>query len=57
MDRRTFISGVTLGLVVSPLLAEAQQAGKDFTVGTLSLGFYDPAQPDWWQPFLVAMRA
>jgi hypothetical protein len=28
MDRRAFISGVTVGFLAAPLAAEAQQAGK-----------------------------
>lgn len=35
MDRRAFISGVTLGLLAAPLAAEAQQAGKAARVGVL----------------------
>lgn len=46
-----------LVLLAMPLAAEAQQlAGKVYRVGTLSLGTLDPTQPDWWQPFLDAMR-
>ena len=55
MDRRTFLSAVTGSLLAAPLAAEAQPAGRVYTVGTLSLGFPDWAQ-DWWQPFLEAMR-
>jgi len=35
MDRRTFVSAVTLGLLAAPLAAEAQQAGKVSRVGVL----------------------
>ncbi len=38
MDRRTFMSGVTLGLIAAPLAAEAQPAGKVYRVGVLSPG-------------------
>jgi putative ABC transport system substrate-binding protein len=37
LDRRTFLSTVTLGLLAAPLAAEAQQAGKVWRVGYLSL--------------------
>ena len=35
MDRRAFISGVTLGLLAAPLAAAAQQAGKVYRIGIL----------------------
>ncbi len=38
MERRTFISGVTLGLLGAPLVAEAQPAGKMARVGILGIG-------------------
>jgi putative tryptophan/tyrosine transport system substrate-binding protein len=38
MDRRTFMSSVTLGLLTAPLAAAAQQAGKMARVGYLSTG-------------------
>jgi putative ABC transport system substrate-binding protein len=37
MERRTFMSGVTLGLLAAPLAAGAQQAGKMYRVGFLAL--------------------
>jgi putative ABC transport system substrate-binding protein len=43
------------GLLAAPLAAEAQQAGKVFTVGLVSIGT-DPAESGLWQPFLDAMR-
>ncbi len=46
---------LTLSLVVAPLTAEAQ-AGKVYTVGILSVGFLDQESPDWWKPFVDAMR-
>ncbi len=55
MERRAFISGITLGLLAAPLAAGAQPAGKVSTVGVLSIGT-DPAQSGPWQPFLDAMR-
>jgi putative tryptophan/tyrosine transport system substrate-binding protein len=35
MDRRRFISSVTLGLLAAPLAAEGQQAGKVYRIGAL----------------------
>src|SRR6266581_869981 len=36
MPRRTFISGISLGLLAGPLAAEAQQAAKVARIGYLS---------------------
>jgi len=36
MDRRAFISGVTLGLLAAPLAAEAQRPGSVYRIGYLS---------------------
>jgi hypothetical protein len=33
MERRTFMSSVTLGLLAAPLAAKAQQTGKVYRVG------------------------
>ena len=38
MDRRTFISGVSVGLLAAPLAAQAQPAGKAWRIGVLSAG-------------------
>ena len=38
MDRRTFIGGITCGLLVTPLKARAQPAGKVRHIGLLSAG-------------------
>jgi len=35
MDRRMFISGMTLGLLTAPLVAEAQEAAKVYRIGVL----------------------
>jgi hypothetical protein len=37
VDRRRFISGIGLSLLVTPLAAEAQQAGKVYRIGYLSI--------------------
>ena len=39
MDRRAFISTVTLSLLAPPLAADAQQAGKVYRIGFLSRAF------------------
>ena len=36
MDRRTFISGITVGLLAAPLAGAAQQPGKVYRIGLLS---------------------
>src|SRR5712692_4962675 len=38
MKRRTFISGITAGLLAAPLAAEAQEAGKVARIGVLNSG-------------------
>jgi len=43
MDRRAFISGITLGLLAAPLAAEAQSAGKPPRIGVLGVTPSDPA--------------
>jgi len=52
MDRRTFLGSVAGSLLAAPLAAEAQQVGKVYRVGIVSLG----GDPRWWQPMLEAMR-
>ena len=47
MDRRTFIGSVVGGLLVTPLAAGAQPAGKVYRIGFLSQG----------QPVKVALEA
>ena len=53
MDRRAFISSVTVGLLAAPLAAQAQQAGKVFRVGVLSLGV---ASTPYQQAFREGLR-
>ena len=55
MDRRTFVGTLAGGLLAALGAPEAQQTGKRYTVGTLSVGFNDDPAQDWWQPFLDAM--
>jgi putative ABC transport system substrate-binding protein len=54
MDRRTFISSVTLALLAAPLAAEAQQAEKVYRIGTLSAG--PRALPEMEAVFSQALR-
>jgi putative tryptophan/tyrosine transport system substrate-binding protein len=37
MDRRAFISSITVALLAAPLAAEAQQAGKVWRIGWLGI--------------------
>jgi len=54
MNRRAFVTG--LGVVLAaPLAAEAQQAGKVFRVGILTMGTITPDTP-MWNGFIAAMR-
>src|SRR5947199_6592181 len=45
MDRRRFVGGVALGLVVAPLAARAQQAAKVPRIGLLTAGSF--ASPEF----------
>ena len=55
MDRRVFISAVTLSLLATPLAAEAQQAVKVSRVGWLRLG--SPGSSPWEvEGFLKGLR-
>ena len=53
MDRRRFVGGVALGLVVAPLAAHAQQAAKVPRVGLLSVPPFESAE---MQALLDAFR-
>jgi putative ABC transport system substrate-binding protein len=52
MDRRTFMSSVTLGLLAAPLAAEAQHAGKVWQIGFLGSG----TPTGWGGPGIEAIR-
>ncbi|HWN43906.1 MAG TPA: ABC transporter substrate-binding protein [Thermoanaerobaculia bacterium] len=57
MDRRTFISGMTLGLLAAPLAAGAQPAAKTPLIGYLGVQF--PTTPEGrrtWEAFLQGLR-
>jgi putative ABC transport system substrate-binding protein len=56
MDRRTFMSGVTLGLLAAPVAARAQQPGKVYRVGILTNKASDPAETRLWQAFRSGLR-
>jgi putative ABC transport system substrate-binding protein len=56
MDRRTFISGVTVSLLAAPLAAGAQQGGKVYRVGILGEKVADPAEARLWQAFQLGLR-
>ena len=55
MSRASLVFPLVLSLFVGPLAAEAQQPGRVYTIGILSLGFQDSG-PVWWEVFLAAMR-
>ena len=50
MERRTFMAMLTGGIVVAPLAAEAQQAGRVWRIGWLAFG---PPGPDQMPPEFV----
>jgi len=57
IDRRAFISGITLGLLTAPLATEAQQApGKIPLIGLLDLSAPDAARLNWWNAFRQGLR-
>ena len=55
MDRRTFISAVTLGVLTAPLTVEAQQAGKVYRVGILPPGPISE-RAHFWEAFRQRLR-
>jgi putative ABC transport system substrate-binding protein len=55
MDRRAFISGMTVGLLAAPLGAEAQQAGKVWRIGLLDYAS-DPASSSRWKALRDRLR-
>ena len=54
MDRRTFIGGIGAGLLVAPLVAEAQQAAKVPRIGYLSINL--PGGPHMTEGFRQGLR-
>jgi len=55
MERRAFISGITVGLLAAPLAADAQQPGKVYRVGYMSVVSRQSAAP-LMSIFLRALR-
>src|SRR5262245_38009993 len=51
IDRRTFLCGLTLGTLATPLAAQAQQAGKVYRIAYLANGSATTSRP-----FLDAFR-
>ena len=56
LDRRTFISGLTLGLLAAPLAAGAQPAGKVVRIGLLDFGASNPSSEARWKAFRERLR-
>src|SRR5262245_21157245 len=55
MNRRTFLCGLTLGIVAAPFAAQAQQAGKEYRVGLLWMNAREPLIP-FIQAFQEGLR-
>jgi putative ABC transport system substrate-binding protein len=47
---------LVLGLLIAPLAAEAQSAGRVYQVGILSLGAASPRPTSVWQPLIEELR-
>ena len=57
VDRRTFLSALTGGLLATPLTAEAQPAGKVYRIGYLPSGFKEvPGSNPGLAPFSQSLR-
>ena len=56
MNRRSFISSVTLALLAAPLAAEGQPAGKVVRIGLLDYAASDPASAARWKAFREQLR-
>jgi len=54
-SRRVFIAAVAGSLLAAPRAGRAQEAGKTYTVGLVSIGT-DPGQSSLWQSFVDGMR-
>jgi putative ABC transport system substrate-binding protein len=56
MDRRAFISGVTLALLAAPLAAGAQEAGRVYRIGILgNVPLTDPEGANLWGAFIQGL--
>jgi putative ABC transport system substrate-binding protein len=56
MNRRVFISGITVGLLAAPLGAEGQQAGKVPRIGYLSANSMAASPPNLHEAFRQSLR-
>jgi len=56
MDRRAFISGITLGLLAAPLVADAQQAARVPRIGVVIPQAPPPARQPWLDGFREGLR-
>ena len=56
MDRRTFMSGVTLGLLAAPFAAGAQQAARVPRIGVVIPQAPPPARQPWLDGFREGLR-
>jgi putative ABC transport system substrate-binding protein len=57
IDRRHFISSVTLGLLAAPLAARAQQPGATYRIGILgNVPLTDPGSARLWGEFAQGLR-
>ncbi len=56
MDRRTFMAMITGGLLAAPVATEAQQAGRVYRIGWLTLGPAPPAASPFGDAFLQELR-
>jgi putative ABC transport system substrate-binding protein len=56
MDRRAFVCTLGVGLLATPLAAEAQQARRMWRIGLLDYGSSDPARLAWWRAFRDRLR-
>src|ERR1700737_3089815 len=54
-SRRVFMAAVAGSLLAAPRAGRAQEAGKTYTVGLVSIGT-DPGQLGLWQPFIGGMQ-
>jgi hypothetical protein len=56
VKRRTFLCGLTLGALTSPLAAEAQPAGRVYRVGIPGDKASDSNKAHLWETFRAALR-
>ena len=54
--RGALLCALAGSLLVAPLAAEGQSAGRVYQVGILTLGPAGPRPSIWWQPFIAELR-